>query len=186
MSTFFLFSFAAFAIDVITLAFNVVHCTILSFRLDLVLLSLARIVSPSTHYHLNCHRIETCDTACIRISCEPSTSTSTWMGMVLYCQDIFLWPSIECKTFEIMISFIDAECYVNAIHTIEEILYMCCWIFSPGHFYFIFFSSKNVCKFSTMHFSWTLNGFHDFETTVKKKIERKKWTKWRSILFYVY
>lgn len=147
------------------------------FRLDIVLLSLTRIVSTSTHYHLNCHRIESCDATRIRISCEPCTP----MGMGHYCGDISLWTSIVWDIWNydfIHRCWVLRECDSQSMKIYDCITYTCGCIFLPG----TFFQLKNVCEFFDNAFFMNTKRIPWFGNQVEKKM-REKWTEWKSILY---
>lgn len=138
------------------------------FRLDFVLLSLTRIVSTSTYYHLNCHRIESCDATRIRISCEPCTP----MGMGHYCGDISLWTSIVWDIWNydfIHRCWVLRECDSQSMKIYDCITYTCGCIFLPG----TFFQLKNVCEFFDNAFFMNTKRIPWFGNQVEKKNERK-------------
>lgn len=148
------------------------------FRLDLVFLSLTRIVSTSTHYHLNCHRIEPCDAISDFVQAIYKNGDGTlWRRHIFMAihsiGTMKLWFHSSMLIVTWMRFTIDGtDCIICAI------------LFS--HLKNLS-STRNLCKFSTMHFSWTLNGFNDFsKPRCKKKKSRKKWTEWKSILLGIH
>lgn len=150
-----------------------------SYLIWRLLMSLTRIVSTSTHYRLICHWIESKNAHCIRISVrtiDKNEDVTRWMVDVCYGQSI---------SVEIMMSFIDVEWRCKkAIHAIDakvEIWFYCyVWrgavVIVSGYFltWKTFQHMKCLFNLLTMHFSWALNGFHDFEATAKLHREERK------------
>lgn len=172
MSTFFSLSFTFLAIDVITLAFDVVlvHCTILSsvwiwcsclwHVLYQLQLTITWIVIESTRatrraFGFRANHIYTNGDRNLR-----------WRHIFMdihSMRHLKLWFHSSMLSFAWMRFTIDEDIWLYYVYVR---LYFLTWNIFPTQE----MSAKNL----TMHFSWTLNGFHDFETKLRKKKMRKK------------